>query len=98
MFVVPNFENINLEHIKFDEGKSHFLPFSVVYHILSVLEIWTFLRILCMNSIEMQYRDQLISERKNGIGCYHRPNTVIDNVYVRVLRVSTFATELDLTR
>ena len=27
MFVVRNFENINLEHVEFDEGKSHFVLF-----------------------------------------------------------------------
>ena len=69
-------------------------PFLVAYHILSETEIYPFLRLLRMNSSEMQYRDQLNSEWKNWIGCCYRPNTVID---VRVLRVSTFATELDLT-
>ena len=39
MFVVRNFENINLEHVEFDEGKSQFLPFLVVYHILCETEI-----------------------------------------------------------
>ena len=39
MFVVRNFQNINLEHAKFDEGKSQVLPFLVVCHILSETEI-----------------------------------------------------------
>ena len=30
--------NINWEHVEFDEGKSHFLPFFVVYLILSETE------------------------------------------------------------
>ena len=53
-----------------------FLPFLVVYHILSEAETWSFLRLLPrMNSSEMQYklgirRLQINSERKNGIGCY----------------------------
>ena len=33
------FENINLEHVEFDEEKSQFLSFLVVYHILSETEI-----------------------------------------------------------
>ena len=45
---------------------------------MSETEIWPFLRLLRMNSSELQYRDQLISERKNWIGCNYRPNTVID--------------------
>ena len=36
-----------------------FLLFLVVYHILSETDIWPFLRLLRMNSSEMQYRDQL---------------------------------------
>ena len=35
MFVVRNFENINWDHVEFDEEESQFLPFLVVYHILS---------------------------------------------------------------
>ena len=42
MFCVWTFKNINWEHVKFDEGKSYFLPFFVVYHILSETELWTF--------------------------------------------------------
>ena len=82
MFVVWNFKNINWEQVEFDEGKSYFLPFLVVYHILSETETWPFLRLLPrMNSSEMQYklgirRVQINSERKNWIGCYYRPNTV----------------------
>ena len=52
MFVVRNFENINLEFIEFDEGKSHFVPFLVVYHIMNETEIWPFLRLLRMNSLK----------------------------------------------
>ena len=37
-FVVRNFKNMNWEHVEFDEGKSPFLPFLVVYHILSETE------------------------------------------------------------
>ena len=59
MFVVRNFKNFNWEHVEFDEGKSQFLLFLVVYHILSETEIWLLLRLLRMNSSEMQYRDQL---------------------------------------
>ena len=55
MFVVRNFKNINREHIEFDEGKSQFLPFLVVYHIMSEMETWPFLQFLRMNSSEMQY-------------------------------------------
>ena len=39
MFVVRNFKNINWEHVEFDEGKPQFLPFLVVYYILSEMEI-----------------------------------------------------------
>ena len=39
MFLVRNFKNINWEHVEFDEGKSKFLLFLVVYHILSETEI-----------------------------------------------------------
>ena len=35
MFFVRKSKNINWEHIESDEGKSQFLPFLVVYHILS---------------------------------------------------------------
>ena len=69
MFVVRNFEHINWEHVEFDEWKSQYLFFLVVYHILSETEIWPFLRLLRMNSSEMQYRDQL-NWQKNWIGCY----------------------------
>ena len=34
MFVVWNFKYINWEHVEFDEEKSQFLPFLVVYQIL----------------------------------------------------------------
>ena len=46
MFFVWNFKNINWGHVEFDEGKSHFLPFFVVYHILSETEICPFVRFL----------------------------------------------------
>ena len=83
MFVVRNFKNIDWEHVEFDERKSQFLLFFVVYHILSKTETWPFLRLLLrMNSLKIN------SERKNWIGM----------IMVRVLRVSTFATELNLTR
>ena len=59
MFLVRKFKNIIWEHVEFDEGKSQFLLFLVVYHILSETEIWSFLWLLRMNSSEMQYRDQL---------------------------------------
>ena len=59
MFLVRTFRNINREHVEFDEGKSQVLLFWVVCHILSETEIWPFLRILRMNSSEMQYKDQL---------------------------------------
>ena len=39
MFGMRNFKNINWERLEFDEGKSNFLPFSVVYHILGETEI-----------------------------------------------------------
>ena len=39
MFVVRNFENINLEHAEFDGEKSQLLRFLVVYHIVSETEI-----------------------------------------------------------
>ena len=39
-FCVWNFKNINWEHVEFYEGKSDFLPFSAVYHILSETEVW----------------------------------------------------------
>ena len=59
MFVVQNFKHISRKHVEFDEGKSQFLPFSVVYNILSETETWPFLRLfLRMNSSEMQ-TDQL---------------------------------------
>ena len=43
MFVVWNLKNINWEHVEFDEGKSQFLSFLVVYHILNETENLTFL-------------------------------------------------------
>ena len=49
MFLVQNFKNVNWEHVEFDEGMSQFLLFLVVYHILSEMEIWPFLRLLRMN-------------------------------------------------
>ena len=82
------------EHVEFDEVKSQFLTFLVVYHILSKTENWPFLRLLLrMNSSEMQCRST--QNEKNWIGCYYR---LIDMSMVRVLRVSTFATELNLAR
>ena len=42
MLCVLNFKNINWKHVEFDEGKFYFLPFFVVYHILSDTEIWPF--------------------------------------------------------
>ena len=54
MFLVRNFKNINWEHVEFVE--SQFLLFLAVYHILSETEIWPFLRLLRLNSSEMQYR------------------------------------------
>ena len=39
MFVVRNFKNINWDNVEFDEGKSQFVPFLVVYHISSETEI-----------------------------------------------------------
>ena len=39
---VCDFKNINWDHVEFDEGKSHFLPFFVVYHILSETKICPF--------------------------------------------------------
>ena len=41
------------------ESPSFYSFLIVVYHILSETEIWPFLRLLRMNSSEMQYRDQL---------------------------------------
>ena len=40
MFLVRNFKNINWKHVEFDEGKSQFSLFLVVYvyHILSETE------------------------------------------------------------
>ena len=56
MFCVWNFKNIYWEHVEFDEGKSYFLPFFVVYHILSKTELWTFSTTSSsMNSLEMQH-------------------------------------------
>ena len=54
MFVLRNFKNINWEHVEFDEGKSQFLLYLVVYHIMRETEIWPFLLLLRMNSSEMQ--------------------------------------------
>ena len=59
MFLCEILKNINWEHVEFDEGKFQFFLFLVVYHILSETEIWPFLRLLRMNSSEIQYRDQL---------------------------------------
>ena len=39
MFLVRNFKNINWEQVEFDEGKSQFLLFLIVYHNLSETEI-----------------------------------------------------------
>ena len=55
MFCVWKFKNIYWEHVKFDERKSYFLPFFVVYHILSETELWTFSTSSSMNSLEMQH-------------------------------------------
>ena len=56
MFFVWNFITINWEKVEFDEGKSYFLPFLVVYDILSEMETWPSLLLLpCMNSSKMQY-------------------------------------------
>ena len=56
MFCVWTFKNINWEHMEFDEGKSVFLLFFTVYHILSVREVWPFSAASSsMNSSEMQY-------------------------------------------
>ena len=100
MFVVWSFKSINWEHVEFDEGKSQFLPFLVVYHILSETETWPVRLLPRIYSSEMQYKLgiglQINSEWKNWIGCYFRPN--LDMSMVWVLLVSTFATELDLTR
>ena len=38
MFVVRNFKNINWGHVDFGKGKSQFLLFLDVYHILSETE------------------------------------------------------------
>ena len=46
MFVVWNFKNIYWEHVYFDKGKSQFLPFLVVYQILSETGTWPYLRLL----------------------------------------------------
>ena len=88
MFVLWNFKNINWEHVKFDEGKSQFLPFLVVYHILSETETWPFLSLSygffpawiiqrCNVSYIGIRRVQINSERKNWIGCYYRPNKYV---------------------
>ena len=56
-FFVRNFKNINWEHVEFDEGKSHFLPFLVVYHSLIETGNMTFRTTSSsMNSSEMQYK------------------------------------------
>ena len=39
VFCVWNSKNINWEHAEFDEGKSDFLPYFAVYHILSETEV-----------------------------------------------------------
>ena len=46
VFCVTLKKNINWEHVEFDVGKSHLLPFFVVYHILSETEICPFVRLL----------------------------------------------------
>ena len=33
---------MNWEHVEFDDGKSQFLPFLVVYHKFHVLSLWVF--------------------------------------------------------
>ena len=88
MFLVRKLKNINWEYVEFNEEKSQFLHFLVVYDILSETEIWPFLRLLRMDSSEMQYRDQL-NWTKELNRLLLKPNTVID---VRVSRASTFAT------
>ena len=56
MFCVWNFKYINCEHVEFDEGKSDFLPFFAVYHMLSETEVWPFITASSsMNSSEMQH-------------------------------------------
>ena len=59
---------------KFDKGMSQFLPFLVVYHILSETGTRPFLRFLRMNSSEMQYTST--QNERFEIGCYYynRPN------------------------
>ena len=44
------------EHVEFDEGKSNFLLFFAVFHILSETEVWPFSAASSsMNSSEMQH-------------------------------------------
>ena len=51
-------KNINWEHVEFDVRWRKVPDFTllVVYHIVSETETWPFLRLLRMNSLEMQYR------------------------------------------
>ena len=42
MFCVLNFKNINWEHVEFDEGKSDYLSFFAMHHILNETEVWPF--------------------------------------------------------
>ena len=47
-------KNINRGHVEFDEGKTQFLPFLVVCHILNETETWPFVRLLPrMNNSEI---------------------------------------------
>ena len=62
--------------------ESQFLPFLVVYHILSETETWPFLRLLLrMNSSEMQYRSTQNERieyatkhlKKSNAACFYTP-------------------------
>ena len=56
MICVWNFKSIDWEHVEFNEGKSDFLPFFAVYHILSETEVWPLSTASStMNSSEMQH-------------------------------------------
>ena len=67
MLLVRNFKNINWEHVEFDEGKSQFLLFLVVCHILSEKEDLTFPYGFFPRIVQRYSTEINTTERKNWI-------------------------------
>ena len=68
-------KSINWEHVEFGDGKSHFLPFLVVYHILSETETWPFVRLLLAWIVQRCYYGILkrgLSVQVTKVNCLER--------------------------